>query len=207
MGVSMSTNENKRALEALAEGQGGLFLASQAVTLGYKTANHKYHLNAGNWEKVSRGIFRLVRSSIAENEDLIAISLWSIGRKGDDPKVIFVGTTALSLAQVGDQNHEHINGIVPEAFRRHSDPPFKCTLAVGHVPDEAIHWKGVVAFANPVWVSVQMLQRNEISQPEAAQIVRQALIRGFATETKAEKWGAGSLLKGTWEGEGSARKS
>ena len=44
-----------------------------------------------------------------------------------------------------------------------------------------------IAFANTVWVCVQMPQRHEISQPEASQIVRQSLNRGLASETKAEK--------------------
>ena len=191
----MSTSENRRELEALAETQGGLFLASQAVSLGYQTPNHSYHVSVGNWKKVVRGIYRLVTARTAENEDLIAISLWSIGRNGEDPKVVFDGPTALALAQVGDLNHAHIKGRIPKGFRRHSAPPFKCELSMGHPPEDAIHWKGIIAFANPVWVCAQMLKRQEISHQEAALIARQALVRGFATKEKAKLWGAEPLIE------------
>ena len=47
----------------IAEAQQGYFTAGQAGEAGYARSTHSYHVEAGNWVREHRGVYRLRRPS------------------------------------------------------------------------------------------------------------------------------------------------
>ncbi|MBI3534127.1 MAG: type IV toxin-antitoxin system AbiEi family antitoxin domain-containing protein, partial [Deltaproteobacteria bacterium] len=77
-----STHKINRKLFLMADTQMGYFTAKQAVKAGIPDSNHGYYVNAGQWEKEMRGIYRLTNYPISDQEELMIWYLWSQGRDG-----------------------------------------------------------------------------------------------------------------------------
>ncbi len=114
-------NAKRAALSALAARQGGYFTARQALTAGYGYPQQHYHVSAGNWERVARGIFRLRDFPLPERGDLITLSLISHDRSGQ-PQAVVSHETALMLHDLGDANPSRIHLTVAPGFRRAMPP-------------------------------------------------------------------------------------
>jgi len=57
----MTSNEQQKGLYQIAKARGGYFTAKQAASLGYGSNKRAYyHVQAGNWLREHRGIYRLV---------------------------------------------------------------------------------------------------------------------------------------------------
>ena len=122
----MSDRPGKTALarlSAVAQTQGGFFTAKQAKRAGFDPTHHTYHVRAGNWERVHRGIYRLARYPRPERSDLITWSLWSRDRRHDRPQGVFSHQTALSLYELSDVMPVELHLTVPPGFRRTAPPP------------------------------------------------------------------------------------
>jgi predicted transcriptional regulator of viral defense system len=109
--------ERRTALVAIAARQHGYFTAHQALLAGYAYPRQHYHVHAGDWERIARGIFRLRDYPLPEREDLIVLSLMSHDRSGQ-PQAVFSHETALALLDLGDANPARIHLTVPPGFRR-----------------------------------------------------------------------------------------
>jgi hypothetical protein len=92
------THESLKALYALAATQGGYFTAKQAAAAGYDYSHLAYHLEAGNFERASHGLYRLPTIPTGEHDDLIRLSLWSRDRQ-DEPQAVVSHASALYLVQ------------------------------------------------------------------------------------------------------------
>lgn len=114
-----------RALTATAAMQGGYFTAKQAQKTGYDYPHLSYHISAGNFERVGRGLYRIPSLPYAEHDDLIRLWLWSRGRD-DRPQAVVSYQTALALHDLAEFIPTEIHLTVPPRFRRH--PPEGCTL-------------------------------------------------------------------------------
>lgn len=112
-----SSTATRRALAAIAATQGGYFTAQQALAVGYAYPEQRYHVVRGNWERVSRGIFRLGDYPPPDRDDLIVLSLMSHDRSGQ-PQAVFSHETALALHDLSDVNPARIHLTVPPGFRR-----------------------------------------------------------------------------------------
>jgi predicted transcriptional regulator of viral defense system len=106
----------------IAQEQQGYFTTRQAVEAGYADNTHPYHVRAGNWQRVLRGIYRLADLSPAEDGFTPVYLLWTRGRDGE-PVGVLSHETALSYFQLGDFNPPRIHIIVPPGFRRSSPAP------------------------------------------------------------------------------------
>ncbi len=84
------------ALFETAAAQSGLFTTAQAESAGYSPQLIAKHLAAGRFARVRRAIYRLVHFPPGENEDLVAIWLWS------DRAGVFSHETALFLHNLSD---------------------------------------------------------------------------------------------------------
>jgi hypothetical protein len=111
----------REALVAVAARQHGYFTAHQALLAGYAYPRQHYHVHAGDWERVARGIFRLHDYPLPEREDLIVLALMSHDRSGQ-PQAVFSHETALALHDLGDVNPARLHLTVPPGFRRHLPP-------------------------------------------------------------------------------------
>jgi hypothetical protein len=75
--------------------------SKQAASLGYRSNKRAYHVQAGNWLREHRGIYRLALFPEPARPDLILWWLWSRDRS-DRPVGVFSHHTALSLHELSD---------------------------------------------------------------------------------------------------------
>jgi len=110
------------ALMQIAQEQQGYFTTKQAIESGYADNTHPYHVRTGNWERIQRGIYRLVHLSPPEDGRTPAFLLWTRGRY-DQPVGVLSHETALSYFNLGDFNPAKVHITVPVGFRRNSPTP------------------------------------------------------------------------------------
>ncbi len=110
------------ALMMIAQDQQGYFTTKQAIEAGYADNTHPYHVRAGNWERVWRGIYRTPHLPLPEDGEMMIWLLWARDRE-EKPQAALSHQTALSLFELGDFNPVKIHMIVLPKFRRNSRPP------------------------------------------------------------------------------------
>lgn len=119
----------RRRLYALAAEQSGYFTAAQAKRLGYSYPAQAHHVNAGNWLRVDRGIFRLSEWIPDIHDDLVRWTLWSRNR------AVVSHETALGVYVVGEFEPPRVHLTVPSGFRMKDDA---LVLHKADLPDEDI---------------------------------------------------------------------
>jgi predicted transcriptional regulator of viral defense system len=129
-----TSNEPQRELYRIAEAQGGYFTTKQAASLGYASNKRAYHVQAGNWLREHRGIYRLALFPEPERPDLILWWLWSRDRS-DRPSGVYSHQTALSLHELSDVNPSRLDMTVPASFRRGVPVPRILRLHYGYISE------------------------------------------------------------------------
>lgn len=114
-------NDAFAILMNIAQDQQGYFTTKQAINAGYADNTHPYHVRAGNWMRVRRGIYRMAHLPPPEDGEMMAWLLWSRGRD-EKPVAVMSHQTALSLFELGDFNPARIHMTVPPDFRRNTSP-------------------------------------------------------------------------------------
>src|SRR5438445_11168083 len=99
--MGKARKEAAKRLYEIAEGQQGFFTTRQALAAGFAENTHPYHVQAGNWIREYRGIYRLAQFPQPEQPDLMLWSLWSRNRQGIIEGV-YSHQTALSLYDLSD---------------------------------------------------------------------------------------------------------
>ncbi|MBM3788345.1 MAG: hypothetical protein FJW30_28755 [Acidobacteria bacterium] len=125
--------DDGRALVRLATAQGGFFTSKQAAAIGYTAPKRSYHVNAGNWVRERRGIFRLALHPLPSRPDLVLWWLWSCNRQ-DEPQGIYSHQTALSLHELTDVMPSRVHMSIPSDFRRSAAIPKALVLHLADVP-------------------------------------------------------------------------
>jgi hypothetical protein len=110
------------ALFEIVEQQQGYFTAKQATEAGFQLGSQAHHVKAGNWLRVERGIYRLVRFPRSLEEQYVIYFLWSRNRAGE-PQGVYSHETALSIHELSDANPTKLHLTVPPGFRRSSSTP------------------------------------------------------------------------------------
>lgn len=108
--MPLDRRDLRRQVLALAARQSGYFTAAQAKEIGYSYQAQKYHVDAGNWRRMDRGLFRLPEWPMGEHDDLVRWSLWSKER------AVVSHETALAVHDLGDVNPRAIHLTVPDSF-------------------------------------------------------------------------------------------
>ena len=80
----------------IAQSQSGLFTSHQAISAGIDSRNHSYHLKAGNWLRVKKGIYQLQFIQSNLKREFFLFQLWARNREGKSVGV-FSYETALYL--------------------------------------------------------------------------------------------------------------
>ena len=109
-------------LRKLADRQHGCFTAAQAVEMGYADSVHLYHVNRGEWIRVSRGIYRFTDASDTPACRCMAALLWTRDKSGD-VQGFLLHPTVQALRNGTLSDHEPIQIGVPKGFRRSSQVP------------------------------------------------------------------------------------
>jgi predicted transcriptional regulator of viral defense system len=111
--------EAARRLHEMAQSQQGFFTTKQAIRAGFSEKTHSYHVNARNWIREHRGIYRLADFPTPERPDLMLWYLWSQHRQ-ENPEGTYSHDTALSLHELSDIMPSKLHMTVPKEFRRNS---------------------------------------------------------------------------------------
>lgn len=173
--MKRSSKENFQRLYQMAERQQGFFTAKQAKAAGYDERTHPYHVQAGNWIREWRGIYRLAYYPLAERWDLALWSLWSCNRQGI-PEGVYSHDTVLSFYDLSDICPAKLHMTVPKTFRRNSEIPGVLVLYRGELPESDVRRTSGFALTTPLRAVVDLLVEWQI----ADDILRQALQEGRA---------------------------
>jgi predicted transcriptional regulator of viral defense system len=104
--------EKRQRLFELAATQAGYFTAAQARGLGYSARSLVHHAQAGHFERVSRGFYRLTEFPGLPNEDVIAAWV-KVGPK----RAVISHDTALALYELAPSRSHEIHLTVPREHR------------------------------------------------------------------------------------------
>lgn len=168
-----------------AQEQQGYFTTKQAIEAGYADNTHPYHVRAGNWERVHRGIYRLVHLSPPEDGPTPAWLLWTRGRDGK-PVGVLSHETALSYFDLGDFNPAKIHITVPVGFRRNSQTPKALVLHRAVLAPAEITLLRGMRICRPARALCDVVQKKPVATEECRLAAKEARRRGLITEREIE---------------------
>lgn len=127
--MARDPRELRRQLFDRAAEQGGYFTAAQAREIGYSYQAQAYHVDAGNWIRVGRGLFRLREWVSDVHDELARWVLWSGG------VAVVSHETALQVHGVGEFESARVQLTVPTGFARRDRA---VVLHIGDLPAEDV---------------------------------------------------------------------
>lgn len=164
----------RRALDAVAFDQAGYFSAAQAVAIGYSHQAQKYHVDAGNWLRVDRGLFRFPGWPLGSDDDYIRWTLWSGGRG------IVSHDSALAVHGLSDVDPIKVHLTVPSGFYAVDD---HVALHVGRVSEDDLEHRHGWAVTTPLR-SLLDCAASTASQEQIDRAVSDALRTGLVTRRR-----------------------
>jgi predicted transcriptional regulator of viral defense system len=177
-------NEPQKDLYRIAEAQGGYFTTKQAASLGYASNKRAYHVQAGNWLREHRGIYRLTLFPEPERPDLILWWLWSRDRT-DRPAGVYSHQTALSLHELTDVNPSRLDITVPPSFRRGVPAPPILRLHYGRIPDPEREALFGVPVTTALRTIIDVWEEGSLTKDTLRQAFQQARSGGKITRKQA----------------------
>ena len=182
----MVRNPAKRNLFAIAEAQSGFFTTKQAKAAGFAEKTHPYHVQAGNWIREYRGIYRLADFPTVERPDLMLWYLWSRGRD-DIAQGVYSHETSLSLHELSDANPSKLHMTVPMSFRRTAEIPRVLVLHRSNVPREDTQEIFGVLCTTPLRTISDLVAEGKTDKTHLQQAIQEALARGLMTRNDLER--------------------
>src|ERR1017187_3333281 len=173
-----SRKNSFQRLYETAEAQQGFFTTKQAKAAGFAENTHPYHVQAGNWIREHRGIYRLARFPQTAHPDLAIWSLWSRNRH-EVTEGVYSHQTALSLHELSDLNPAKLHMTVPTHFRRNSAIPGILVLHFADLADEDVQTAQGVKRTRPLRTILDLIESDTVERAFLRQALRQALDRGL----------------------------
>src|ERR1700693_6405578 len=183
-----------KRLYQIAEVQNGFFTTKQAKAAGFAENTHPYHVQAGNWVREHRGIYRLASFPRGERPDLMLWSLWSRNRR-EVAQGVYSHQTALSLHDLSDVMPAKLHMTVPRSFRRNSEIPRVLVLHFADLPQGDIGVAHGVRVTRPMRTILDLLEGGEVPPAILRQALREGLRRGLIRRSEiaeARRYLAGS---------------
>jgi predicted transcriptional regulator of viral defense system len=159
-------------------GQEGFFTTKQAKAAGFAENTHPYHIQAGNWIREHRGIYRLTNFPRGDRPDLMLWSLWSRNRE-EVAQGVYSHQTALSLYELSDVMPAKLHMTVPGRFRRNSEIPRVLVLHFANIPQSDIGTAHEVPVTNPMRTILDLLHGGDVPPSNLRQALREGLRRGL----------------------------
>lgn len=172
-------NTAAQKLYEVAQDQKGLFTTAQAIDSGYPKNNHTYHVNAGNWKRVTRGVYRLSLFPEDEQENIMTIYLWSRD-KSETPQACFSHDTALDIYNLSDVNPVDIHISIPKNFRK--KPNDSLGTIVFHkkeMQDMEFQYVDGLMVTTPLQTLLDVIKDNSIDHKLIEQSTNQAFEKGM----------------------------
>lgn len=179
-----TSHERQKELYRVAEAQGGYFTAKQAASLGYASNKRAYHIQAGNWLREHRGIYRLALFPEPDRSDLILWWLWSRDRT-DRPAGVYSHQTALSLHELTDVNPSRLDMTVPPSFRRGAPVPRILRLHFGKIHESAQEILFGVPVTSPLRTILDVWEEGSLPKETLRHAFQQARLDGRITRKEA----------------------
>src|SRR5580704_11885186 len=170
--------ESAKRLYQIAVDQQGFFTTKQAKAAGFAENTHPYHVQAGNWIREHRGIYRLASFPRGQRPDLMLWSLWSRNR-GEAGQGVYSHQTALSLYDLSDVMPAKLHMTVPKNFRRNSEIPRVLVLHFADLPQSDIGAVHGVRVTKPMRTILDLLEHGEVPLASLRQALREGLRRGL----------------------------
>lgn len=165
-------------LYAIAAAQAGYFTSADAREAGFSSPLLEYHVRTGRFERVRRGVFRLVQFPPSELEDWVVVWLWS-GKAG-----VFSHESALRAHGLSDVLPAERHLSVPASWtRRRLRVPEGVVLHCADVAEGERAWFGSVPVTAPIRTIVDAVGEG-LSPEVVEQAVRDGLRRGLFAETE-----------------------
>ena len=184
--MGQSHLESSRRLFEIAEQQQGFFTAKQAKSAGFAENTHPYHVQAGNWIREHRGIYRLTRFPAADRPDLVLWSLWSRNRQ-EQTDGVFTHQTALSLHELSDANPAKLHMTVPTHFRRNTEIPGILVLHYSDLPASDVEHRLGFQLTRPLRTIIDLIEAGTVDRHLIRQAIKQAFQRGLITRQHARQ--------------------
>lgn len=178
--------EAERRLNELAQSQQGFFTTKQAIRAGFAEKTHSYHVNAGNWIREHRGIYRLADFPTVERPDLMLWYLWSQNRR-EVPEGTYSHDTALSLHELSDLMPSKLHMTVPKSFRRMSEIPEILILHRAHLDPNDVQEIHGVRTTRPLRTIVDLLRTGHVDRSQLKQAVDEAIRRGLIGKREIDR--------------------
>jgi predicted transcriptional regulator of viral defense system len=176
--VRKERKEAAKRLYEIAEGQQGFFTTKQAKAAGFAENTHPYHVQAGNWIREHRGIYRLASFPRGERPDLMLWSLWARNRQ-EIAQGVYSHQTALSLHDLSDVMPAKLHMTVPKGFRRNSKIPRILVLYLADLPQSDIGDTNGIRVTKPMRTILDLLEGGEMPLGTLRQALREGLHRGL----------------------------
>src|SRR5712672_40008 len=167
------------AVTARAPAQEGDFTTQQALDAGYSSQLLVKYLNSGKIIRIRRTVYRLQHFPPGQQEDLIALWLWS------DRAGVFSHETALMLPELSDVLPARAHLTVPAKWRkRRLRVPEGVVLHYGDVPKRDRAWVGAVPVTSPARTLADCAA-DYVSPDLLSSAISQALARGMVSRPQA----------------------
>jgi predicted transcriptional regulator of viral defense system len=176
--MARERREAARRLYQVSEDQQGFFTTKEAKAAGFAENTHPYHVEAGNWIREHRGIYRLASFPRGERPDLMLWSLWSRNRE-EASQGVYSHQTALSLYDLSDVMPAKLHMTVPKNFRRNSEIPRVLVLHFADLPQSDIGAVHGVRVTKPMRTILDLLEHGEVPLATLRQALREGLRRGL----------------------------
>jgi hypothetical protein len=178
--IAQSHREASVRLFELAQQQQGYFTTKQAKAAGFAENTHPYHVQAGNWIREPRGIYRLALFPATDRPDLALWSLWSSNRK-EEVEGVYSHQTAISLFNLSDLNPTKLHMTVPRSFRRNSEIPIILVLHYEDLPASDVQTGPGYKYTRPLRTILDLIESGEVERNFIRQALTQAVDREMTT--------------------------
>ena len=174
-------------LFSIAEEQQGYFTTRQASDAGYRFGSQAYHIKVGNWARVARGVYRLVRFPQSDEEQLVVYSLWSRNRAGA-PEGVYSHQTALSIHGLSDINPAKLHMIVPLTFRRSAQLPKILALHYFTLEGKDVEQRPGFRVTRPLRTIIDLVVAEQVSRDTIIQALTEGRNRGLISGCEIIDW-------------------
>jgi hypothetical protein len=178
--MAQSHREAARRLFEYAEQQQGFFTTKQAKAAGFAENTHPYHVQAGNWIREHRGIYRLALFPVTDRPDLVLWALWSRNRN-EEVEGVYSQHTALGIYDLSDLNPAKLHMTVPTDFRRNGEVPGILVLHYADLAESDAQTAQGFKFTRPLRTILDLIEAGTVERNFIRQAIRQAFDRGLIT--------------------------
>ena len=175
-------SERERVLYQTALTRGGLFRLDEAEALGFSRRVAAYRVERGEWERVGRGIYRLVFAPRSPDEDLVRIALWAHNPWGP---VAFSHETALLIHDLSDLVPDRHHLTVPRRFDR--KPPTGVSLHRSDLAPDDLEERTGYLVTSPLRTLLDIARSPRIAPEHLEVALAQVLERGLVRMSRLEE--------------------